>query len=481
MNIYNSGEDVSFYLGDLLLGTVSVASEITPRDLFENEQAALNLARLLQTLDSDGNPENGITINEDAVTAFSNVVLDFTSEDFVGNAQDAIGQILINEDEARNHLDESMASLQRTTQNFKGTTQEVSFTEDTAYLTATCVTRYGATARAATWQELNSFITNHPNDTAALLENFFMGSDSDKVFINSNGTQWGNNGRYMINREGANEITLVELNDDTWRGVACFIGVEDENVDENASKNNPEVVELDEVGCENPKVTGELQELEYAQADEYCQSLGARLPIISELETIYYLHNQAPPPGFENSVAFWSTSPAPLIDGDDEEYVFTVYLNTNGVDFSPEPHHTTGSRSVMCVETQCYNEPQIVPEPEEEAAALTLSNFGLTSAVDLFSSASSIADITTNCAEMYEEEGSRAANWSELNEFMTANPDAVSRILENFQMDSDGDKAFVNNADLQGSRYMINRDSIDAISFTELDDGVERRAVCYRP
>ncbi len=151
-----------------------------------------------------------------------------------------------------------------------------------------------------------------------------------------------------------------------------------------------------------------------------------------------------------------------------------------GMDFTPEAHHITGSRSVMCVENVCYDEPQIVPVPEEEEAILTLSNFGLTSAVDLFSLADSTADITTNCVVMYGE-GARAANWSELSAFMTASPSEVFRIIENFLMATDGDTALINNDDLPGNRYMVNRVNAETLSLIELNDNTDRKAVCYRP
>lgn len=63
-----SGDKVGFTLGSISLGEVTVAKTITPHTLFQdNEEAALNFAQLVQTLDSDGDPNNGITINEQVV------------------------------------------------------------------------------------------------------------------------------------------------------------------------------------------------------------------------------------------------------------------------------------------------------------------------------------------------------------------------------------------------------------------------------
>ncbi len=606
-------EQVSFYLGELLLGRVDVADVITPLTLFpNNEQAALNLARLLQTLDSDGDPDNGITIDEEDLNQFAGSALDFTSDNFEAEVEVIIEEELIDEDDAREHLNESMVSQgidpiepvaeDITTDNFGGTTQTLSFTQDTTAVTSACVTRYGTGARAANWEELDTFMTTHPNDIPTLLSNFFMSIDDDKLFINSLNAQGGETGRYMINRVTASDIEFVELNDDTWRGVACYIPTAQEEQDEE----EVDVVEGVDEGCENPKVIGELEHLDisYAQAGNYCASVGGKLPTIEELEIIYNIHGQKPPHGFDSElVSFWSTSVAPdnqindpqvyaaylegefeaiafrtlmdtrgvmcventcyaepqvvpepepevieecenpkllgepLTDSlynagseycvslggrlptitelesiynahnqeapngyddlvgiwttsqapDDEwgdHYLYTAYLNLGG-DFNPEPMKTDASRSVACVENTCYAEPQIIPEPdpEPEPEAFTLSNFGITSAIALFSFTDSTASITSNCVEMHGD-GSRAANWAELNEFITNNPNDVFRLVENFQMESDGDKLFINLEDAQWGetgRYMINRVTASDIEFVELNDDTHRKAVCYIP
>ena len=65
---YRSGERLTFRVGGLELGSAEGAEVITPVDLVEDgslqDPAVLNIARLLQTLDSDGNLVNGIQITE---------------------------------------------------------------------------------------------------------------------------------------------------------------------------------------------------------------------------------------------------------------------------------------------------------------------------------------------------------------------------------------------------------------------------------
>lgn len=80
---YEPGESVEFRIGGISLGTVEATGTVTPLELAGNDAAAankvVNLLVLLQSLDADGNPENGITITETARTAAGNVTsLDLT-------------------------------------------------------------------------------------------------------------------------------------------------------------------------------------------------------------------------------------------------------------------------------------------------------------------------------------------------------------------------------------------------------------------
>jgi hypothetical protein len=60
---YNAGDKITFTVGTLTLGTVTASNLITPIDLSNtNFNIQNNLLVLLQSLDSDNNPSNGITI-----------------------------------------------------------------------------------------------------------------------------------------------------------------------------------------------------------------------------------------------------------------------------------------------------------------------------------------------------------------------------------------------------------------------------------
>jgi subtilisin family serine protease len=64
---YKSGDSITFKLGNLTLGTTTGKSSITPLDMFEGnvtifDTRVINMGRILQTYDSDNNPDNGITL-----------------------------------------------------------------------------------------------------------------------------------------------------------------------------------------------------------------------------------------------------------------------------------------------------------------------------------------------------------------------------------------------------------------------------------
>lgn len=70
---FTYGDTVEFKLGELTLGKIIGTPLVTPIDLAEGDDDKLmNLLVLLQSLDADGDPENGITITEEAAAAVDN-------------------------------------------------------------------------------------------------------------------------------------------------------------------------------------------------------------------------------------------------------------------------------------------------------------------------------------------------------------------------------------------------------------------------
>jgi hypothetical protein len=91
---YVEGETVTFFIGDLELPPVIAAGIVTPLDLAGSDvtsnSTVVNIIRLLQTLDVDGDPDNGITITEAAKIAATQVdfklsVAEFESSQIVIN------------------------------------------------------------------------------------------------------------------------------------------------------------------------------------------------------------------------------------------------------------------------------------------------------------------------------------------------------------------------------------------------------------
>ncbi|MGI9262126.1 MAG: DM13 domain-containing protein [Woeseiaceae bacterium] len=83
---YVDGESVTFSIGDINFSTVAAASVLSPFDLADTDDtsdtALINMARLLQTMDTDGDVDNGITISDDAHAFATGMTLDFASTTF---------------------------------------------------------------------------------------------------------------------------------------------------------------------------------------------------------------------------------------------------------------------------------------------------------------------------------------------------------------------------------------------------------------
>lgn len=92
---YREGEAVVFSIGGLALPVVVGAEVVTPLDMVATDDIAdpevLNIARLLQSVDADSNPGNGITISEGVASAFSEaVIFDSTNDRAVDDAVEQV-------------------------------------------------------------------------------------------------------------------------------------------------------------------------------------------------------------------------------------------------------------------------------------------------------------------------------------------------------------------------------------------------------
>ncbi len=86
---YQAGEQVIFSIGGITFPSVSAQSQLSPLNLFNTSEysnpGVINLSRLLQTLDLDGVPENGIELADNIHDLASSASIDFTSDSFDAN------------------------------------------------------------------------------------------------------------------------------------------------------------------------------------------------------------------------------------------------------------------------------------------------------------------------------------------------------------------------------------------------------------
>ena len=127
---YFPGERVDLSIGSVFLGSPLAAHKISPLDIFENadteDNRVINMARLLQSLDTDGKAQDGITITEDATACLDQTMLDLglTEVDFANDLQietviqgtvdlcaaEGIALSNVSAEDAKEHLDKSLDS-----------------------------------------------------------------------------------------------------------------------------------------------------------------------------------------------------------------------------------------------------------------------------------------------------------------------------------------------------------------------------------
>ena len=115
---YSSGETVSFYVGDILLGSAIGKAQITPIDLVtgaidQTNPTVVNILRFIQTLDDDNDPSNGINITTGVFNLaagmsvnFAQSVADFEND---GNVQTIVATLTSALGSARTLIDAAAA------------------------------------------------------------------------------------------------------------------------------------------------------------------------------------------------------------------------------------------------------------------------------------------------------------------------------------------------------------------------------------
>ena len=119
---YIEGETVTFFIGGLDFPPTMATGVVTPLSIAVTENvtnsSVVNMARLLQTLDQDGNANNGITITQTAIDTAEPVDFSLSAVNFAASpavqatikngGQDTPVTALISEDDALEHLSESL-------------------------------------------------------------------------------------------------------------------------------------------------------------------------------------------------------------------------------------------------------------------------------------------------------------------------------------------------------------------------------------
>lgn len=118
---YEEGEDVTFFIGDIAFPSSAAKPIVTPFDMAITDDifapTTINIIRLLQTLDDDGNPGNGINIPASAQAAANSPILFTGSVDEFESCPDVINLLansgsantqLVHPDNAVSHFAQSM-------------------------------------------------------------------------------------------------------------------------------------------------------------------------------------------------------------------------------------------------------------------------------------------------------------------------------------------------------------------------------------
>ena len=123
---YQTGDTVSFRLGDVELGSVAASPVLTPVELVgavsTADRRVINLSRFLQSLDDDADPTNGLSVTKSARNQLAGRSLNFnlpvsTFEITASVAvQAASGRSLVDASTAINHLHGSLGERGLVTQ-----------------------------------------------------------------------------------------------------------------------------------------------------------------------------------------------------------------------------------------------------------------------------------------------------------------------------------------------------------------------------
>jgi len=116
---YQLNEQVTFSIGSIAFLPIEAEAIITPLTIFDtqdiNNIAVVNMLRLLQSLDIDGNADNGITISDTAHELANGLTVNFSDTDFDSQVANlvamsgALNQQLISAESAIAHFQQTLS------------------------------------------------------------------------------------------------------------------------------------------------------------------------------------------------------------------------------------------------------------------------------------------------------------------------------------------------------------------------------------
>ncbi|CAB5496126.1 hypothetical protein THERMOS_433 [Bathymodiolus thermophilus thioautotrophic gill symbiont] len=137
---YQAGERIKFYLGDLYLGQSLAADILYPSDIAASNLEMGNIVQLLQTLDVDSNPDNGIDVSRFLTKNTKEYLPYGTLLQIHINEFDA-SKTLVSEENAKQFLTAQIENDRNANGYTNGYTKSTSLEKDTHYFT------YDATGR----------------------------------------------------------------------------------------------------------------------------------------------------------------------------------------------------------------------------------------------------------------------------------------------------------------------------------------------
>ncbi len=125
---YIDGESVTFFIGDLVFPETLAGEVVTPLEIAGTtsvtDNEVINILRLLQSIDSDDNPDNGIDISSDLVTVAIQVDFSLSTDDFANS--NAVADLLSGVG------DNELVSIENAVAHFQDELTELPLVEDEA-------------------------------------------------------------------------------------------------------------------------------------------------------------------------------------------------------------------------------------------------------------------------------------------------------------------------------------------------------------